>query len=157
MTSSRVAIHDDLALRLATAVSRLRGGLRDARWQVTDLAITQVAIMRHLEKAGPSTASDLAVAEHISPQAVAQQLKGLRERGYVRAEADATDRRKTRISLTDDGNDLLAALLKTREAWLARAIEATLPPEELAHLDRAIDVLERLASAVVSGKLSDAK
>lgn len=157
MTSPRVAIHDDQALRLATAVSRLRGGLRDARWQVTDLAITQVAIMRHLEKVGPSTASDLAAAEHISPQAVAQQLKGLRERGYVRAELDATDRRKTRISLTDDGNDLLTALLESREAWLARAIEATLPPDELSHLDRAIDVLERLANAVMSGKFSEAE
>ncbi len=154
MTPSHVAIHDDQALRLATAVSRLRGVLRDARWQVTDLSITQVAIMRHLEKAGPSTASDLATAEHISPQAVAQQLKGLRERGYVRAERDATDRRKTRISLADDGNDLLRALLETREAWLARAIEATLPPDELAHLDRAIEVLERLANAVMSRDFS---
>ncbi len=154
MKELTVAVHDDQALRLATAVSRLRSVLRDARWQVTDLAITQVAIMRHLEKAGPSTASDLATAEHISPQAVAQQLKGLRERGYVRAEADAIDRRKTLISLTGDGYELLAALLETREAWLARAIEATVPANELADLDRAIDVLERLASAVMTGNFS---
>src|SRR5688572_22463370 len=150
MERARTAIHDDQALRLATAVGRLRGVLRDARWQVTDLAITQVAIMRYLEKEGPATASDLAAAEHVSPQAVAQQLKGLKERGYVRAEQDATDRRKTLISLTDAGNELLAALLETREAWLARAIESTVRPEELADLDRAIDVLERLAAAVKS-------
>ena len=74
--------------------------MRDARWQVTDLAITQVAIMRQLEKAGPATASELATAEHISPQAVAQQLNGLNDRGYVLTEPDAFDRRKTLISLT---------------------------------------------------------
>jgi hypothetical protein len=34
---------------------------------------------------------------------------------------------------------------------LARAIEATVPAEELANLDRAIDVLERLANAVNTG------
>ena len=156
MKQVRPAIHDDQALRLATAVGRLRGVLRDARWQVTDLAITQVAILRHLEKEGPSTASDLASAEHISPQAVAQQLKGLKERGYVNTEQDATDGRKTLISLTDAGNDLLAALLETREAWLARAIEATVPPEELADLDRAIGVLERLAAAVMARDFSQA-
>ncbi len=74
MTGSSSTIHDDQALRLASAVSKLRGVLRDARWQVTDLSITQVALMRYLEKEGTATASALAAAEHISPQAVAQQL-----------------------------------------------------------------------------------
>src|SRR5215218_4957787 len=156
MESSCGAVHDDQALRLATAVSRLRGVLRDARWQVTDLAITQVAIMRHLEKEGPSTASDLASAEHISPQAVAQQLKGLKERGYVQMQPDLSDRRKIRISLTEGGIALLGALLDTREAWLAGAIESCVPPEELADLDRAIDVLERLATAVLTRDFSAA-
>lgn len=154
MKTTCTAVHDDQALRLATAVSRLRGVLRDARWQVTDLAITQVAIMRHLEKEGPSTASELALAEHISPQAVAQQLKGLKERGYVQTVPDVSDRRKTRISLNDEGRLLLNALLENREAWLARAIEATVPADELADLDRAIDVLERLAATVMSQDFS---
>jgi DNA-binding MarR family transcriptional regulator len=150
MKRTQVTVLDDQALRLATAVSRLRGLLRDARWQVTDLAITQVAILRHLEKSGSSTASQLASAEHISPQAVAQQLRGLNERGYVESHPDALDKRKTRISLTDAGQDLLNALLETREAWLARAIEETLAPSELRDLDRAIDVLERLADTITS-------
>lgn len=154
MKGSNTAVHDDQALRLASAVSRLRGAIRDARWQVTDLSITQVAILRNLEKDGPSTASDLAAAEHISPQAVAQQLKGLRERGFVAAAPDEEDRRKTVISLTDSGVDLLDALVESREAWLARAIDATVPPEELADLDRAIEVLERLAATVMSRDFS---
>ena len=154
MRQPSTAIHDDQALRLATAVSRLRGALRDARWQVTDLAITQVAIMRYLEKEGSATASELAAAEHISPQAVAQQLKGLKERGYVRSSPDTIDRRKTLISLTESGTTLLNTLLETREAWLARAIQATVPPEELADLDRSIDVLERLAATVMARDFS---
>jgi DNA-binding MarR family transcriptional regulator len=156
MKRSRTAVHDDQALRLATAVGRLRSVLRDARWQVTDLAITQVAILRLLEKEGSATASDLAAAEHITPQAVAQQLKGLKDRGYVQTRPDPNDRRKTLIFLTDAGCDLLAALLETREAWLARAIEAAVPPEELAYLDRAIDVLERLTAAVMTREFSRA-
>jgi DNA-binding MarR family transcriptional regulator len=79
---------------------------------------------------------------------VAQQLTGLKERGYIDTRQDPDDGRKTVISLTDEGRALLAAVLESREAWLAQAIEATVAPDELADLDRAIDVLERLAAAV---------
>jgi len=148
MKRSSGAVRDEQALRLATAVNRLRTGLRDARWQVTDLAITQVSILRDLDGMGSMTASQLAVIEHISPQAVAQQLTRLRERGYVDTQPDPEDGRKIVISLTDDGRALLAAVLESREAWLARAIEAIIAPEEREDLDRAIDVLERLAAEV---------
>lgn len=151
MMNRETATRNDQALRLATAVGRLRTVLRDVRWQVTDLSLTQVAILRQLERAGASTASALAAAEHISPQAVAQQLVGLKERSYIEAAPDATDGRKTSISLSRDGQRLLDALIESREAVLARAIEATVPADELADLDRAIDVLERLADAVNSG------
>lgn len=148
MNNEGVNIRDDQAVRLATAVSKLRTGLRDARWQVTDLSITQVSLLKYLEREGAATASALAAAEHVTPQAVAQQLKGLKERGYVTTAPDPGDRRKTVISLTGDGRELLNAVLETREAWLARAIESTVSPEERGDLDRAIDVLERLVAAV---------
>ncbi len=72
----------------------------------------------------------------------------------MEGKADAADRRKTLLSLTGDGRELLGALLETREALLARAIGAAVPPEELADLDRAIDVLERLAATVTSRDFS---
>ncbi len=149
--NAETATRNDQALRLATAVGRLRTVLRDVRWQVTDLSLTQVAILRQLERAGPSTASALAAAEHISPQAVAQQLAGLKAGAYVESEPDARDGRKTTISLSRGGQLVLDALIESREAVLARAIETTVPPDELADLDRAIDVLERLADAVNAG------
>ncbi len=144
MTEAMLPNPDDQALRLATAVSRLRSGLRDARWEVTDLSMTQIAILRFLDTQGGGTAAALAVAEHISPQAVAQQLRGLKDLGYIETEPDATDRRKTSIFLTERGRDLLRAVLGSREAWLSRAIDAAVLPEERADLERAIGILERL-------------
>ncbi|MCA9860011.1 MAG: MarR family transcriptional regulator, partial [Thermomicrobiales bacterium] len=123
MTTQRFEVHNDRAQRLATAVSRLRTILRDARWQVTDLALTQVSILRTLEQSGSATAAELAVAEHVTPQAVAQQLKGLKERGYILTTPDPHDGRKTMISLSEPGAALLDELLVTREVVLARAIE----------------------------------
>jgi DNA-binding MarR family transcriptional regulator len=154
MSNQGTAIRNDQALRLATAVGRLRTVLRDVRWQVTDLSLTQVALMRLLERQGSATASEMAATEHITPQAVAQQLAGLKERGYVATRADVSDGRKTLVSMTAPGQQMLDALLESREAVLARAIEATVPLDELADLNRAIDVLERLANAVNSGKFS---
>jgi DNA-binding MarR family transcriptional regulator len=151
MSNVETATRNDQALRLATAVGRLRTVLRDVRWQVTDLSLTQVAILRQLERAGPSTASALAAAEHISPQAIAQQLAGMKEQGYIETGPDAKDGRKTLISLSPSGQQLLDALIESREAMLARAIENTVPADELVVLDRAIEVLERLADAVNSG------
>jgi DNA-binding MarR family transcriptional regulator len=151
MSNVETATRNDQALRLATAVGRLRTVLRDVRWQVTDLSLTQVAILRQLERAGPSTASALAAAEHISPQAIAQQLAGMKEQGYIDTGPDAKDGRKTLISLSLSGQQLLDALIESREAVLARAIENTVPADELVVLDRAIEVLERLADAVNSG------
>jgi DNA-binding MarR family transcriptional regulator len=151
MSNVETATRNDQALRLATAVGRLRTVLRDVRWQVTDLSLTQVAILRQLERAGPSTASALAAAEHISPQAIAQQLAGMKEQGYIETGPDAKDGRKTLISLSPSGQQLLDALIESREAVLARAIENTVPADELVVLDRAIEVLERLADAVNSG------
>lgn len=154
MTNAETATRNDQALRLATAVGRLRTVLRDVRWQVTDLSLTQVAILRQLERASPSTASALAAAEHITPQAIAQQLAGMKEQGYIEAAPDAKDGRKTLISLSREGQQLLDALIESREAVLARAIETTVPADELAVLDRAIEVLERLADAVNTGAAS---
>ncbi|HET9660370.1 MAG TPA: MarR family transcriptional regulator [Thermomicrobiales bacterium] len=154
MTNAETATRNDQALRLATAVGRLRTVLRDVRWQVTDLSLTQVAILRQLERASPSTASALAAAEHITPQAIAQQLAGMKEQGYIEAAPDAKDGRKTLISLSREGQQLLDALIESREAVLARAIETTVPADELAVLDRAIEVLERLADAVNAGAAS---
>ena len=148
MKRSTVAVRDEQALRLAAAVSKLRAGLRNALWQVTDLSITQFAILRNLDGMGSMTASGLAAVEHVSPQAIAQQLAGLKERGYIDTQPDADDGRKTRISLTHSGRELLQAVLESREAWLAQAIEATVSPDDRADLDRAIAVLERLAAAV---------
>jgi DNA-binding MarR family transcriptional regulator len=152
MKRSTVAARDEQALRLAAAVSKLRTGLRDARWQVTDLSITQFAILRNLDGMGSMTASGLAAIEHVSPQAIAQQLAGLKERGYIDTHPDPDDGRKTVISLTDSGRALLQAVLESREAWLAQAIGATVTWDERADLDRAIDVLERLAVAVARRK-----
>ncbi len=142
---------EDLAIRLVLAVKRLRARLRET-WPspVQSLPTAQLAILKRLRDDGPTTAATLASAEHVSQQAIAQQVAALREAGLVRTKPDPTDRRKTLVSITKSGLTLFDAVAESRNAWLMRAIASQVPAKEQAALGKAIELLERLASSDAS-------
>jgi len=138
---------DPAAIRLAVAVTRLRARLREvAGPDSTGLSMSQIAVLKRLRDGGPDTASSLAQAEHVTQQGMAQILAGLRADGLVHAEADPTDGRKTLNRITDAGVRLFESALAARHAWLDQAIAAEIGDDELPALDRAIELLERLAA-----------
>jgi DNA-binding MarR family transcriptional regulator len=96
------------------------------------------------------TAAELAAVEHVSQQAIAQSVTGLREAGLIRRERDAADGRKVLISVTTAGRKLRGSVYASREAWLAQAIDSVVTPKELADLDMTVELLERLAGAELS-------
>lgn len=109
--------------------------------------ISQLAILRRIVGEGPTTAVSLAAVEHVSQQAIAQSVAALKAAELVRTERDATDGRKILISATNRGRDLLESLVASRKAWLVRAIDATIGPDDRAALESTIELLERLAGA----------
>jgi DNA-binding MarR family transcriptional regulator len=140
----------DLATDLTLAMKRLRTRLREESGSyIAGLSIAQLSLLQRLRLAGPSTASALASAEHVSQQAVAQALAPLKAAGLVSAEPDPHDRRKTLIALTDSGRAIREAVVTSRRSWLADAIDTVLSAEDRATLEKAVDVLERLADADV--------
>lgn len=140
------AAADSVAVRLAVAIKRLRGRLREAAWASgIELPIAQLAVIKRLRNDGPTTASILAAAEHVSHQAITQTLAALKRGGLVRAAADPADGRKSVITVTAAGHRLFESAIASRDAWLARAIESAVSPRERAALDKAIALLERLA------------
>jgi DNA-binding MarR family transcriptional regulator len=139
-----------LSLHLAGTIARLRNRLREAsRTNADELSLTQLSILRRLDREGRQTAAQLSVSEHISQQAIAQNLAVLKPAGYVQMETDARDRRKLLISLTSDGKILRESIIASRDAWLVRAIEATFSSDEKAKLEDLLPLLERLADASV--------
>ena len=144
---------EDIAVRLAMAVRRLRSRLRaEARGSLNEMPITQMAILKHLSREGSSTATQLAAVEHVSQQAIAQSIAALRERDLIQTTPDPTDRRKTLISLSPPGSEMMRGILASRDAWLVRAIESSLDAAEMADLNRTIEILERLADAQTGAK-----
>lgn len=139
---------EELAIRLVLAVKRLRARLRET-WPspVQALPTSQLAILKRLRDDGPATAATLAVAEHVSQQAIAQQVAALRRAGLVKTARDPSDGRKALISITKRGLTLFDAVAASRNAWLIRVIASQVPAKEQAALTKAIELLERLASA----------
>ncbi len=135
------------AVRLTVAIGRLRSRLREeAGTTSTGLSVTQLAVLQRIRDEGATTASALASAEHVSQQAIAQNLKLLKTEGLTSTEPDPSDARKSLISVTETGRKLLDTILASRDAWLVAAIEEAVPAAERADLGKAIELLERLAS-----------
>lgn len=111
------------------------------------LTLTQLGIVQRLRRDGPATAASLAAAEHVSQQAIAQNLTTLKGAGLVGAAPDPTDGRKCLVHVTDAGHSLIESILASRNAWLVQAVEETIGPGEEAVLGSAIALLERLAEA----------
>jgi DNA-binding MarR family transcriptional regulator len=136
------------AVRLSVAVTRFRSRLREEAGMTTSgFTISQLAILVRILNEGPTTAASLALSEHVSQQAIAQSVAALKEAGLIKGERDATDGRKVLICATPAGRQMHDSLMASRKAWLVRAVDTVIPPEERPDLDIAIELLERLAAA----------
>ena len=144
---------DSRSIRLAIVIKRLRTSLQEAALAgATGLSLSQVLILRRLRVEGPLTAASLAAAEQVTHQAVTQNLSELKRAGLVETAPDPDDGRKKLISITEAGKALSLSVHASRNAWLAHVIESTISESELSALDKAIELLERLAAPSNSEK-----
>jgi DNA-binding MarR family transcriptional regulator len=139
-TRSRAAVRrsaSELRIVLGQLVRRLR-----AEHQ---LPLSHGTVLARLERQGPSTTSNLAAAERVRPQSMAQTIADLEADGFVSRTPDSVDRRQVLIAVTKSGLAALADDRARREGWLARAIATELTPDEQDVIMRAVPLLRRLA------------
>jgi DNA-binding MarR family transcriptional regulator len=136
-TASRSA---ETAHELRTVLGRLTRRLRSEG----TLPLQQGSVLGRLEREGPHTTSALAAVERVRPQSMAQTIADLERDGLVVRRPDPHDRRQLLLELTDAGRGALDGERRSREGWLARAIEETLDADERATLMRAVEILRRL-------------
>jgi DNA-binding MarR family transcriptional regulator len=80
---------------------------------------------------------------------MAETVARLREDSLIRTDQDATDRRKTLISATREGQTLIRTIPVAREAWLDLAIRTLLRQHEQKTLLRAAEIMNRIADSDV--------
>ena len=105
------------------------------------------AVLGRLDREGPQSVSDLAVAERVRPQSMAQTVGDLEADGLVARSPDPGDRRRAMVRLTEQGRAALEADRRRRDGWLAGAIAHDLLPREQGLLAEAVEVLRRLADS----------
>ena len=106
--------------------------------------IHQGAVLGRLDRQGPASVSDLAAAEKVRPQSMAQTVGELEADGLVKRRPDPDDRRRALVELTPAGRDTLEEDRSRRVGWLVSAIDE-LPARDQAVLTRATAVIGRLA------------
>lgn len=135
-----------LANALRPAVMRLARRLRQMRDDSLELNSNQLSAMAVLLNSGDLPMGELAAAEKVQPPSMTRIVNGLEQRGLVTRRADEHDRRSTRVSLTEDGRQILLANRSRRDQWLARRI-AELDPEEREVLRQCVRILEKVNDA----------
>jgi DNA-binding MarR family transcriptional regulator len=109
--------------------------------------VSQLLVLGALDREGPASISDLAAAQHMRPQSMAQTVRELEASGLVSRRPDPRDARRAFIQLTPAGTDQLRATRAAREDWLTQALDAELDTQERELLHRALGLLGRIADA----------
>jgi DNA-binding MarR family transcriptional regulator len=131
----------EVAAKLRLAVARTARRLRQEAG--VDLSPSLAAALATVDKHGPLTPSELADRERVQRPTATRIVDRLADAGLVERTADPADGRGTLVSATPSGRALLRRLRQRKNAYLARRLR-DLEPSEVATLDRAAEILERL-------------
>jgi DNA-binding MarR family transcriptional regulator len=132
-----------LASDLRLAVGRVTRRLRQAH-AVGDVSLSGVSVLARLAADGPDSPTGLADLERVRPQAMASTLALLEQRGLVRRTPDATDGRRSIVTVTEEGRAMLAERRSESVDRLGAVLEG-FSAEERATLAAALPLLDRLA------------
>jgi DNA-binding MarR family transcriptional regulator len=113
-----------------------------------ELTLPESSALVRLDRGGPATPSALARLEQISPQSMGATLAALEARGLIERHPDPQDGRRSVMSVTEAGRQMLGDKRDARAEQLARALSAGFTPAELKQLMTAAPLLERLAQNI---------
>jgi DNA-binding MarR family transcriptional regulator len=132
----------DAARELVDLFRRLRARLRAV--PAGDLTPTQAAVLLRLKKDGTSSTTVLAAAEGVRSQSMTATLNALDAAGLIERSADPEDGRRQIITLSPAGRAKAERDRLDRHAWLTRTFAERYTPEQLATINEAFALLERV-------------
>ena len=142
----------DLDVGQLAAVLRANVGLLLRRLRQVqgegELTLPESSALVRLERGGPATPSALARLEQISPQSMGATLATLESRGLIERHSDPDDGRRSVMSVTEAGRQVLGDRRNARTEQLARALSAGFTQAELEQLMAVAPLLERLAQSI---------
>jgi DNA-binding MarR family transcriptional regulator len=131
--------------RLASELRIVLGHLMRRLRAEHRFSLSQGAVLGRLDREGTKSIGDLAVAERVRPQSMAQTVSDLEADGLIERHSDPTDGRRILVELTEHGRRTLEADRRQREGWLARAIAEDFSEQQQRVLVEAVRLLRRLS------------
>jgi DNA-binding MarR family transcriptional regulator len=135
---------DEVAPALRAAVGSLYRRLKQTPLD-GEATLAEASTLARLERGGPATSSDLARADHISPQSMGVTVAALEERGLVERSRDPLDGRRIVLAITEAGRQVVHDKRGARTALLAAALRDGFTDAELGRLLTAAPLIQRLA------------
>ena len=135
---------EPIAHELRETLGRL---IRRLRAEPGQLPVAQATVLARLDREGSASTSDLAAAERMRPQSMAQTVRELTAGGLVSRRPDPEDGRRAIVELTATGRETLHAARARREGWLTEVLERDFTADERRSLREALALLRRLADS----------
>jgi DNA-binding MarR family transcriptional regulator len=110
-----------------------------------ELTLPQLTALSRLDRLGPSTTAELARRDQITPQAMGATIAGLEQRDLVVRRPDPVDGRRSILSLTPAGQAAVSSGRSAVVDQVAVVLAGSFTSEEIATLDAAARLLERIA------------
>jgi DNA-binding MarR family transcriptional regulator len=132
-------IASELRVVLGQLIRRLRAEHR--------FPLAHGSVLGRLDREGPRAISDLATAERVRPQSMAQTVSELEADGLIDRRPDPADGRRALLELTAEGHRRLQDDRQHREGWLISTITEGFSEQEQRALARAVPLLRRLADS----------
>jgi len=132
-------VASELRVVLGQLIRRLRAEHR--------FSLAHGSVLGRLDREGARSTSDLAAAERVRPQSMAQTVSELEADGLISRRPDPADGRRALLELTDKGRQALGADRHQREGWLIQAIADGFSEPEQQALAQAVPLLTRLADS----------
>jgi DNA-binding MarR family transcriptional regulator len=144
----------EIAARLRLTVVRTARRMRqdaNAAEGAGGLSPTLNAALATIFHHGPLTPSELAERERIRRPTATRIVSSLVDLGLVTRTPDPSDGRGFLVATTSEGSALLRRLRTRKNAYLAKRMR-DLDPDEVATLERASEILERLLDEDSGGR-----
>lgn len=133
-----------LSAALRLVVARIARRLRQTH-AVGDVTLSGASVLARLASEGPDSPGSLAELERVRPQAMAATLAALEERGLVGRTQDAADGRRSVMSVTEKGRQVLDDRASESVQRMTAVLDEEFTPAERRMLCAVLPLLERLS------------
>ncbi|MFI1092420.1 MarR family winged helix-turn-helix transcriptional regulator [Streptomyces sp. NPDC020917] len=143
---SRDALNLSTATAIQVALGMLKRRTREAHMD-GDVTTPELTVLAQIDRSGPITIADLARLQQITPQAMGSTVASLEKHGLVSRAPDPHDRRRSLLTVSGTGSDMLHSSRDAVSGLMAAALGESFTDDEVATLAAAAPLLERLAQS----------